>query len=612
MMRLFSLHVLLFLAASTRTNAYVSDPHSAAKPDEAVVIHLNLDLVIDFSLQKIIGTATWEIKKSAHAKQIHFDANGLLIREITDQSGQKLYYELKPRNEYLGDDLSIDLPESVKRITIRYETGKNAYALQWVTPQQTSGKQLPFLYTQSQSIAARTWLPCQDSPGIRYTYDATVTVPKEMLVVMSAENPTQKNPSGTYKFRMRQSIPAYLMALAAGDLVFEAVGKRTGIYAEPSTIKSAVYEFADMEKMLLTAEKLFGPYRWGRYDVLVMPPSFPFGGMENPRITFATPTVIAGDRSLVSLIAHELAHSWSGNLVTNATWNDFWLNEGFTVYLERRIVAELYGQAFMEMEAYLGLNDLKETISELGPNHPDSQLKLRLDGRNPEDAMTDVAYEKGFNLLTRLRLQVGNKKFDRFLEKYFNHFAFQSIVTEQFILFMNDQLLNKYDIGHMRSEVDHWIYAPDLPKDYELFYAEPPFKKVDEAVIQLLTGDNLNRLNTKNWSTYEWVHFINRLDTTPLLIRIPEIDNVFKLTQSGNCEIQSAWYELAAKYQYKEAYGNMENFLLRVGRRKYLRPIYKQLAQTPSGKELAIRIFNEARDNYHPVSQRAIEEILKP
>jgi leukotriene A-4 hydrolase/aminopeptidase len=566
---------------------------------------------VDFDEEKLKGSATWSIKTSASAKKIMFDINGLIIQDVFDQAGSKLKYQKIKRNDYLGEALEVMINPGTTRISIAYETGNNSYALQWVKPQQTSGKKFPFLYTQSQSIAARTWLPCQDSPGIRFTYDAVIQVPKELMAVMSAVNPTVKNPNGLYAFMMKQSIPSYLMALAVGDFRFQTIGKRTGVYAEPIVLEKAVYEFADMEKMLETAEKLFGPYRWQRYDILVLPPSFPFGGMENPRITFATPTVLAGDRSLVSLVAHEMAHSWSGNLVTNATWNDFWLNEGFTVFLERRIDEELYGKSFVDMEAYLGLRDLKESIAEMGTANADSKLKLNLDNRNPEDAMSDIAYEKGYNFLKVLQQRIGKEAFDAFLKKYFTDNAFTSMTTENFILYMNKYLIDPNINTYSGMNVNDWVYEPGLPNNCLPVIAER-FNQVDAAVAQLLKGTPVSSLDTKTWSTHEWIHFINRLDTTALAKKLAEVDDAYKLTLSTNCEIQAAWYLLAAKYEYKNAYTEMEKFLLNVGRRKYLRPIYKQLVQTKYGQELALSIYKKAKENYHQVSQRAVEEILKP
>ncbi|HET8829803.1 MAG TPA: M1 family aminopeptidase/hydrolase, partial [Pelobium sp.] len=402
-----------------------ADPHSFANPKENVVTHLDLTLDVNFTNQQLKGLAVWTINHVAKSDEIIFDTQGLNIEKVTlDNDTNDVFFALGDSVEILGQALSIPINPETKKVNIYYSTSKDAKALQWLNPQQTAGKKHPFLFTQSQAILGRSWIPTQDSPGIRFTYNATVTVPNGLMALMSAKNPTEKNPEGKYQFEQKNAIPSYLMALAVGDISFKAIDKRTGVYAEPAMLDKVAYEFADMGKMINAAEKIYGDYRWGRYDVLVLPPSFPFGGMENPMLTFATPTVIAGDRSLVSLIAHELAHSWSGNLVTNATWNDFWLNEGFTVYFERRIVEALYGKEEAKMQEVLGYNNLMKSIKELGNKNPDTRLKTDFTDRDPDDGVSDIAYEKGYFFLKNIEKAVGRKKFDAFLKDYFNRHAF--------------------------------------------------------------------------------------------------------------------------------------------------------------------------------------------
>ena len=292
---------------------------------------------------------------------------------------------------------------------------------------------------------------------MRVTYSAVVRTPKELVAVMSAPNDPNAPRNGEYHFRQRNAIPSYLIALAVGDLQFRAIGSRTGVYAEPSVADRAAAEFADTEKMLQAAQDLYGAYRWGRYDLLVLPPSFPFGGMENPSLTFATPTILAGDKSLVSLVAHELAHSWSGNLVTNATWSDFWLNEGFTVYVERRILEKIYGRPREEMEAVLGRQELEAELAKLPPG--DQILHIDLKGRDPDDGVTSVPYEKGALLLRSLEEKFGRERFDAFLREYFDHFAFQSITTGIFVDYLQKHLLN----GNTDIPLDEWLNKPGLP-----------------------------------------------------------------------------------------------------------------------------------------------------
>ena len=406
------------------------DVHSFAKPDEAVIKHIDLTLRVNFQKKELEGKAILTIHNIAKGNSIHLDTRDLNIASITLDNNTPTTFELKPVTPFLGSELIVAIKPETKKVNIFYTTSPNAAALQWLNPQQTAGGKQFFLFTQSQAILARTWIPLQDSPGIRFTYDATVHCPATLMAVMSAENDTVLHPDGVYHFHMPQPIPSYLMALAVGDLKFHSYDKRSGVFAEPVTLPKAAYEFEDLPKMIAAAEELYGPYQWGRYDVLVLPPSFPIGGMENPRLTFATPTIIAGDKSLVSLISHELAHSWSGNLVTNATWSDFWLNEGFTVYVERRIQEVLYSKQRSEMEFAIEVAELKEEMATLPGK--DQLLYVDLAGRDPEDGVTLVPYVKGALMLRAIEEEIGRDRFDPFVRGYFDQFAFQSITTAMF------------------------------------------------------------------------------------------------------------------------------------------------------------------------------------
>ncbi|RZL11210.1 MAG: aminopeptidase, partial [Hymenobacter sp.] len=436
------------------TISTILDPHSYASQGALRVCHLRLQLAVDFAQRTLAGTATWLLADTpaslapAQTAELIFDTRGLQIEHISlgeAADGPVAKYHLAAPDPVLGQALRIWVPTGTAAVRITYSTVPEAAALQWLSSTQTAGEH-PFLFTQSQAILARTWLPCQDSPGIRFTYEATVEVlgqeRGQLLALMSAENPQRTAPDGHYQFRMAQPIPAYLMALAVGRLEFAPLSERTGIYAEPATLARATYEFADLEQMVTAAEQLYDPYRWGRYDLLVLPASFPFGGMENPRLTFVTPTILAGDRSLTSLVAHELAHSWSGNLVTNATWNDFWLNEGFTVYFERRIMERLYGSSYAAMLQVLGEADLRETIVELGSASPATHLRLYLAGRDPDEGLNDIAYEKGCLLLLTIEGLIGRAQLDIFIKEYFACFSFQSMDTASFITYLTQQLLD--------------------------------------------------------------------------------------------------------------------------------------------------------------------------
>lgn len=582
----------------------MTDIHSFARPDEAVVRHLALDLDVDFERKRLAGSATLQIETSADARELVLDIHGLTIDRVTHADGSEAKFTIGESKPFLGSPLAIDLAPGTKSVKIDYTSAPDAAAVQWLSPEQTAGGKHPFLFTQSQAILARTWVPIQDSPGVRMTYEATIRVPKGLMAIMSAENPTEVNPDGVYHFRMPQPIPSYLLALAVGDLAFRSLGKSSGAWAEKPMIDASAYELADTQKMIEAAEKLYGPYRWGQYDVLVLPPSFPFGGMENPRLTFATPTILAGDRSLVNLVAHELAHSWSGNLVTNATWNDFWLNEGFTVYFERRIMEEISGRDYSEMLALLGYQDLEATVAELPPR--DTHLFLDLTGRDPDEAATKLPYEKGYFLLRLIEETVGREKWDAFLRDYFDRHAFHSMTTDAFLV----ELKQAFPDLDAALDLNRWVNGPGIPNNVPIVHSDA-FVKVDEQVRAFASGTPASQLAARNWSTHEWIHFLRHLPKALTHEQMAELDAAFKFTDSGNSEILHEWLLQSIEHRYETAYDALERFLLRQGRRKFLKPLYQKLAETPEGLERARRIYAKARPMYHSVSYRTIDQILK-
>jgi leukotriene-A4 hydrolase len=588
------------------------DIHSYAEPEVAVVTHLDWEAEVDFDNKIIKGLAKLTIKTGEGAEKLVLDTKNLVIEEVTiGTKGDTTSFKKLENDIHLGEALEINILPETKQVNIRYRTSKDAEALQWLDPVQTAGGKDPFLFTQSQAILARTWIPIQDSPGIRFTYNARVKVPQNLLALMSAENPVKKNANGVYDFQMKQPIPAYLMALAVGDIEFQSTGNRTGVYAEPSMLPKAVFEFEEMEMMLETAEKLYGPYQWERYDLIVLPPSFPFGGMENPRLTFATPTILAGDKSLTSLVAHELAHSWSGNLVTNATWNDFWLNEGFTVYFERRIMEALQGPSYAEMLASLGYQDLLHTIDDfLNNGSPeDTKLKLNLAGRNPDDGVSEIAYEKGYFFLRILEEKVGRNKFDAFLKNYFKENSFKTMTTGDFISYLKVNLFDKNNITFDYAYIDSWINGVGLPDGIKEIKSER-FVQVENELNKFFSGAKPSELATLEWSSHEWLHFIRHLPKEITKKELQEIDDAFHFTNSGNSEILTAWFLHVIAHQYEKGYDSLNNFLMNVGRRKFLVPLYKEMAKTENGKTMALEIYKNARANYHFVSVNTLDQIL--
>lgn len=600
-------------SASQQTHSndmVINDPHSFSKPAIARGTHLNWDAKVDFNTQTISGSATWTVEAAPDAKEIIFDTRGLTIHKVS-ADGKSVDYSLKDTvsgEPWMGQALHIPISASTQQVSVQYTTSADAAALQWLKAEQTRDKQHPFLFTQSQAILARTWLPCQDGPGMRFTFEAQVQVPAGMLALMSAENPQQVSADGKYQFKMEQPIPSYLMSLAVGNLAFQAVGKETGVYAEPSFVTACAEELSDMQTMLEKAEQLYGKYQWGRYDVIVLPPSFPFGGMENPRITFATPTIIAGDKSLVALVAHELAHSWSGNLVTNATWNDFWLNEGFTVYFENRIMEAVYGKDYAEMLQVLEYESLVETVQEFGATSADTHLKLKLEGRDPDEGVSDIAYNKGAYFLRLLESKVGRENWDAFVNGYFTTNAFKVMTTEAFVEYLNEHLIDAHPEAFADVDIRAWIYGPGIPDNCPKVVSTR-FTAVDQEVHAFNGGAAAASLKTSGWTTHEWLRFIYQLPEDITVERMGDLDKSFHFTGIGNCEIADAWYELAVKRHYATAYADMETFLCSVGRRKFLTPLYKAMMQT-NQSEMAKRIYAKARPGYHYVAQNTLDELV--
>ncbi len=587
-----------------------ADPHSFSQPEESKVTHLNLDLNVDFEQKKLIGTAAYELENAPDAKKLVLDTRDLTIKSVL-ADGQKVDFELGAPVELLGRPLTVPISPETKKVTVSYETSSQAAGLQWLSPAQTDNKKYPFLFSQSQAILASTWVPCQDSPGIRMTYEATLEVPTKLFALMSATNPQQKNAEGVYRFKMEQPIPSYLLAISVGDLQFQALSDRAGVYAAPSVLDKAAYEFGDLEEMIVAAEELYGKYRWERYDILVLPASFPFGGMENPRLTFATPTILAGDRSLVSLVAHELAHSWSGNLVTNETWDDFWLNEGFTVYFENRIMEKVYGKEYSEMLALISKKQLEKEISEMMPeNAKDTHLKLDLVGRDPDEGLTAIAYDKGYFFLRHLEESFGRTQFDKFLKGYFAENAFKTMNTKKFLNYLSENLTSRIKDGKEKAMPEAWIYEAGLPMTMPEVTSEK-YDAATNATEAWIKGDiTAEEIDTEGWKYQQYEFLLRKLPETLTDEQLTELDAAFGFSNSGNSEILGQWFLHVARNEYEPVYPTLKKFLMRVGRRKFIAPIYAELAKHESSKAWALEVYEKARPNYHFVAYDTIDKIL--
>ena len=598
-------------AAEVEKNAIQvgKDYHSFANPESIKVTHLNLDLTVDFAKKVLVGTAQLDFQKvDVNATQLILDTRDLTINSVT-ALGKAVNFNLASVDSFLGAALIIDIPAAINSVVISYQTSPNASGVQWLTPEQTAGKKHPFLFTQAQAIHARSFIPLQDSPQVRMTYQATIRTPKELLAVMSASNEADTPRDGVYQFSMPQPIPAYLIALAVGDLHFKSMGERTGVYSEKGILDAAAAEFADTESMLIATEKAFGSYSWERYDLLILPPSFPFGGMENPRLSFITPTVIAGDKSLVALIAHELAHSWSGNTVTNATWRDLWLNEGFTTYLTYRIMQMIYGDERFEMEAVLGRQDLQADIDSLPAN--DQIMAIDLRGRDPDDVFSNIPYEKGALFLRELEHKVGRENFDQFLLGYFEKFAFKSITTDQFVSYLEQTLLKDHSDNLSKQRINQWIFQPGIPDGAPVPESDA-FTLVDQERDVWLAGTiQANEIDSEKWVVHQWLYFLNNMPEKLSQQQLADLDKTFALTTSKNNEIAHSWLLISVNNWYQPAFVRLHDYLTSIGRNKLVKPLYKALSQTPEGKVMAQKAFAEAKAGYHPLTVKANEGFVE-
>jgi len=588
------------------------DPFTYANYEDVKVSDLALDLDVLFDAHVLDGSATLTFERlKRDAALLVLDTNDLEIRSVEALSGEDwapTAFTLGPDDENLGSKLSISLPDKASRVRIRYRTSPGAEGLQWLSAEQTAGKRHPFMYSQNQAINARSMAPVQDTPAVRMTYSATIRTPKDLLAVMSAEQ-DQGPRDGEYSFSMPQPVPAYLLAIAVGDIEFRPISATIGVFAEPEIVDDAAREFADTPKMEEANSSLYGPYRWGRYDLLILPPSFPFGGMENPRLSFMTPTLIAGDKSLVGTVAHELAHSWSGNLVTNATWSDAWLNEGVTSYVENRVMEEVFGKDRAVMEQALAFADLKDEIAAL--DRPElSRLELPADLDHPDDAFSDVAYVKGQFFLHFLEQRYGRRAFDAFLKSWFDSHAFKAATTADFRDFLLGNLVSSQPDAASIPEIDDWLHGEGLPQSLTA-PTSSAFDKVEEQQAQWLSGSApAPSIPAGGWTTQEWLHFINELPNNLAADRMAGLDAAFNLTRNGNAEIAFAWYMKAVKAHYSPAMPAIADFLGRVGRGKFIYPLYEELSKQGE-RAFAERTFESSRPLYHPIAQRRVEELLQ-
>jgi aminopeptidase N len=569
---------------------------------------MRIDLAVDFGRHQLDGSVVLELAAPSKGP-LDLDTKGLEIRAVKTDSGANVPFRLANEEPILGKKLSLDLPAGTREVKIEYATSPEAVGLQWLDPAQTEGKKHPFLFSQCQAIHARTVVPVQDSPRARITYHAALTVPEPLSAVMSAgpagTKPGPRPGTRTFLFDMPQRIPPYLLAIAVGELASRDLSPRSRVWAEPATVEKAAYEFAGIEHMIERAESMFGPYEWDRYDMLVLPPSFPYGGMENPRMTFLTPTIIAGDRSLVDVVAHELAHSWTGNLVTNADAEHFWLNEGWTVWAERRIHEALHGKDAAALAWAIGEKALEQELERFGKDSPVTKLRTNLEGVDPDDAFSSIPYEKGSRLLALIEDAAGRARFDAFVRDYMNRFRFTSITTEEFTAFVEEKLPGLL----AKVGADEWLHGTGMPKNAPVFRSEK-LESLGALAGAFSSGKRPTDAEIAAWSPSEMLIYLQRLPRQLQDDACRWLDDKLKLTGRGNYEILVEWLTIAAGSDYTPVHPRIREVLGRVGRMKYLRPLYTALGKNSRGRALAKDIFAAAKDGYHTLSRRAIEGVM--
>ena len=585
------------------------DNQTFAQPQIARVTHVALNLDLDFDAKRVGGTAMLDVLAAPGAEEIVLDSNGLQISSVTDGAGRPLQYAMGEMVEQggKGAPLTIQL-DGAKKLVIAYRAPADATALQWLSPEQTAGGEYPYLFSQGQAILNRTWIPTQDSPGIRQTWEARITAPKPLDVVMSGVRQGEPEDLGNgrraFSFVMDKPVPPYLIAIAAGDIDFRATGPRSGVWAEPSVLDRAYNEVADTEQMIEAAEELYGEYRWGRYDMIVLPPAFPYGGMENPVMTFLTPTFIAGDRSNNGLVAHELAHSWSGNLVTNAVWGDSWLNEGVTTYFENRIVEAVYGKQRAEQEAALMFANIRETLAEVGEDAPGTALST--DGGYQLGSA--IAYDKGAFFLRTVESVVGRERFDAWLRQWFDNHAFQPATSELFLADMTENLVR----GEAEADalmLREWIFEPGLPAN--VAKPDPAAFAAVDAAVSAYAAEGTIPAGYAQWSSAERQRFLDNIPKQHTARQLAALNEALGLSGTGNNEELFLWLELALANRYEPAVPQTEEFLAEVGRAKFVRPLFQVLwDQDEWGRPIAQRIYAQTRDSYHAVTRGGVDRIL--
>ncbi|AEO56939.1 hypothetical protein MYCTH_2302478 [Thermothelomyces thermophilus ATCC 42464] len=604
--------------------APVRDPNTLSNYDQWRTRHTTANFKVDFAAKCLRGSVILELESQTDkaSREIILDSSYVDVSAIKLNSTPSQWV-IKDRTGPNGSPVHVAVPNGaakgeVVKLEIELATTEKCTALQWLTPAQTSNKKAPFMFSQCQAIHARSIFPCQDTPDVKSTYEFNIRSP-HVVVASGVPVPGATVDAGEdkiYKFEQKVPIPSYLFAVASGDIASAPIGRCSSVATGPNELKASQWELQDdMDKFLDAAEKIVFPYQWGEYNVLVLPPSFPYGGMENPIFTFATPTIISGDRQNIDVIAHELAHSWSGNLVTSCSWEHFWLNEGWTVYLERRILAAIHkNDAYFDFSAIIGWKHLEEAIEGFGKDHEYTKLSIKHDGIDPDDAFSTVPYEKGFHFIWSLDRLVGRENFDKFIPYYFKKWQNKSLDSYEF----KDTFLEFFGapeyagLKDKLAEID-WegrFFNTGLPPkpEFNTSLVDVCFQLAEKWKQKDYTP---SPSDISSWTGNQVLVFLNAVQDfeEPLTVgQSQNLGKIYGLADSKNAELKSAYYQIAMKAKDTSSYPGVAELLGNVGRMKFVRPLFRSLNKVD--RDLALGTFEKNRDFYHPICRQLVEKDL--
>lgn len=619
------------------------DVNTYSNFEEIIQKNVELDVSIDFEKQQMYGTVQTEYEiLNPSLNKIILDLHGPDISQINliteDYDEIPLEYEIYDKNEdkeALGTPLIINL-ESLKKenndeyekifkdklvtINIKFNTNEKCNGIQYLTKEQTHSKQYPFMFTQCEAIQCRTLFPCQDTPSVKAKYKVKTSIESPLTFLFGGIAKSHYSDSSTKKkimlFEQNIPIPSYLVAFVAGDLEFAKISKRCGVWAERGLASKAANEFIDAEKYIEIAENYLNhPYEWQTYNILVLPFSFPFGGMENPNLTFVTPALLAGDRSMSNVIGHEISHSWTGNLVTNKNWANFWVNEGFTKFMERKLDKNLLGEDMSNLESIVGNNSLISAIKMYGEDSHFTSLSPDFSGIDPDDGFSTIPYEKGYQLLVYLEEKVGEDMFREIMSKYIDTFKYKSVDWTDFKQIYEEYVTEKMNRSNSRKilnsiDWNKWVTEKGFPS-YKMEFKSKYTKEVEDLIGQFLDGKENpeNALKIfKEWHTNVKLTFLDEIKKDvknfdeDLILKIKKELN---LVEEYNDDVKALWYEITLDKKLDIEIENIKQFLQTHGRLKYLKPLYYGWINLDL--ESARTFFDENKYLYHPISRRLIQ-----